>query len=80
MPKEEESIQEEEQDKKIGFWQIVFSTLAAAIGVQSKANLKRDFSQSSPFPFIVAGLVFTVIFMGCLIVAANLMLHSLEGT
>ncbi|VUD47304.1 hypothetical protein TDB9533_01000 [Thalassocella blandensis] len=53
-----------EQDKaKPGFWSLIGSTIAAAFGVQNRKNLERDFSQSSPFPFIIAGVLFTVLFV-----------------
>jgi uncharacterized membrane protein YhdT len=45
------------------FWEVVGSTLAAAIGVQSKANKVRDFSRGNPVHFIVAGILFTVVFV-----------------
>lgn len=45
------------------FWEVVGSTLAAAIGVQSKANKVRDFSRGNPVHFIAAGILFTVVFV-----------------
>jgi hypothetical protein len=45
------------------FWQVIGSTFAAAIGVQKKANKERDFSRGRPLPFIVAGIVFTTLFV-----------------
>ncbi len=46
-----------------GFWSIVLSTLAAAIGVQSEKNRQRDFSQGRPAVFITAGILFTLLFI-----------------
>lgn len=43
--------------------QVVASVLAAAFGVQSTANRERDFTQGSATTFIIAGLVFTVLFI-----------------
>ncbi|MFT5012808.1 MAG: hypothetical protein ACJAX5_001686 [Patiriisocius sp.] len=48
---------------KPSFLQVMMSVLAAAIGVQSAKNRERDFSQSSPMPYIVGGLIFTVLFV-----------------
>ena len=42
---------------------VVKSILAAAIGVQSDKNRTRDFEQGSPLTFIVAGIVFTLVFI-----------------
>lgn len=70
----------EEEDKaapetrKPGFWSIVLSTMAAAIGVQSNKNRERDFSQGSPLPFIVAGIIFTVLFILTVITVVNLVI------
>jgi len=62
-----------EQTKR-GFFKLVMSTLAAAIGVQNRKNLEEDFSQSSPYPFIVAGILFTVLFLLTLIVIVHFVL------
>jgi Protein of unknown function (DUF2970) len=43
--------------------QIVGSTIAAALGVQSSRNRQRDFAAGRPAHFIVAGIVFTVLFV-----------------
>ena len=45
------------------FFQVTMSVLAAALGVQSDKNRERDFSQSSPLPYIVGGLLFTILFV-----------------
>lgn len=46
-----------------GFWEVVMSVLAAAIGVQNSKNRERDFTYGNPLVFIVAGLIFTVLFI-----------------
>lgn len=50
--------------KGTGFWAVVQSVLAAAIGVQSQANKERDFTQGNPLHFIVGGLIGTLVFIG----------------
>ncbi|TDJ39750.1 MAG: DUF2970 domain-containing protein [Gammaproteobacteria bacterium] len=50
------------------------STLAAAFGVQSKANKDRDFSTGKPVHFIIAGIVFTALFVVTIITVVNLVL------
>lgn len=42
---------------------IIQSTLAAAIGVQSKKNRERDFQEGNAGTFIAAGIIFTVLFI-----------------
>ena len=42
---------------------IIQSTLAAAIGDQSKKNRERDFEEGNAGAFIVAGIIFTALFI-----------------
>ena len=42
---------------------IIQSTLAAAIGVQSKKNRERDFEEGNAGAFIAAGIMFTTLFI-----------------
>lgn len=52
---------------KPSFSQTIKSILAAFIGVQSSQNRKIDFEQSSPATYIVAGLIFTVLFIAVIV-------------
>jgi quinol-cytochrome oxidoreductase complex cytochrome b subunit len=47
----------------IGWLNVVKSTIAAACGVQTNANRERDFQQGKPVTFIIAGLVFVLVFI-----------------
>ena len=67
----------EDREKPLTFWQIVASTLAAAFGVQSSSNRKRDFSRAKPIHFIVAGLVFTIAFITILVLVVRTVLENL---
>lgn len=55
-------------------FKLLMSTLAAAFGVQNKKNLEDDFQQTSPVPFILAGILFTVIFVLALVGIVNVVL------
>lgn len=55
--------EEAESSEGASFLQVVGSVMAAAFGVQSSKNRKRDFSQDSFTPYIVAGVLFTVAFV-----------------
>jgi len=50
---------------------VVQSTLAAAIGVQSKENRERDFEEGNAGTFIVAGVLFTVLFVATIVVVVT---------
>ena len=52
-----------ESEKAPGFFDIVLSTVAAAFGVQSKRNYQRDFHSGNIWTYVVAGIVFTVVFV-----------------
>lgn len=43
--------------------QVIKSVLAAAIGVQSNDNRQKDFTQGSLSTYVIAGLIFTVLFV-----------------
>lgn len=57
------SKENRDSDSRPGFWQVVLSVLAAALGVNSRRNQERDFESSTPVPFIVGGIIFGVIFV-----------------
>jgi len=57
------------------FGQICKSVLAAAIGVQSEENRQRDFqSKHSALLYIIAGIIFTVLFVLLIVSVVNLVL------
>jgi hypothetical protein len=66
----------EASPKRLTAWQIVSSTIAAAFGVQSSRNRSRDFQAGKPSHFIVAGLVFTVLFVVGMIMLVRLVLSA----
>jgi len=59
---------------KVSFLSILQSTLAAAIGVQSEKNRQRDFTHGKPIYFIIAGLIFIVVFIAVIITVVQLVL------
>ncbi|MBS3952940.1 MAG: DUF2970 domain-containing protein [Methylomicrobium sp.] len=48
---------------KTNILSVIKSVLAAAIGVQSDQNRKKDFEEGSFSSFIIVGLIFTVLFI-----------------
>ncbi|MDP1521176.1 DUF2970 domain-containing protein [Porticoccus litoralis] len=65
-----------DNEKKPGFWQIVFSTMAAFFGVQSNKNRERDFKHGNIYAYVASGLIFTVIFIFCVITVVKMVLSS----
>lgn len=64
-PAEERGASRNEPEQKSGLktWQVITSVLAAALGVQSSRNRERDFKQGKVGVFIVAGFIFTLLFI-----------------
>ncbi len=52
-----------ENNQGVGFINVLKSTLFAACGIQTKANRERDFEQGKPSTFIIAGIIFVVVFV-----------------
>lgn len=67
----------EDKDKKPSFGQVVLSTLAAAIGVQSNKNRERDFKGGSIKAYIAAGVIFTALFVIALILVVKTVLSNM---
>ncbi len=57
-----------------GLIDVVLSVMAAAIGIQTQANKERDFGSGNPLAYIIAGLIFTTLFVLTLIGIVNLVL------
>jgi hypothetical protein len=63
---------EKSDNKSVSLWAIIGSVFAAAFGIQSDENRKRDFRKGRPTDFIVMGVIFVVI----LITGMILFVHS----
>lgn len=48
---------------KPGIWQLFKSVFGAMAGIQSEKQRQQDFSASSPLPFIIVGVFFTLLFV-----------------
>ena len=68
--------QKEADDAPLTFWQIAGSTVAAAFGVQKRANRERDFTRGKPLHFIIAGVVFTALFVLTVALVVQLVLRN----
>ena len=60
------------KDDKPSLIEVVLSVFAAALGVQNSKNRERDFTSGSPVVFIVAGLIFTIIFVVTIVTIVHL--------
>lgn len=58
--------------------QVIQSVLAGAFGVQTNEARKRDFQSHSPVPYIIGGVIFTVMLVVGLIILVNVILGSAD--
>ena len=59
-----------------GVLKVMQSILAGAFGVQSDKRREEDFSSHSPWPYIIAGVLFTAGFVVGLIVIVQMVLAN----
>ena len=63
--------------KGLGLRAVLSSTIAAAIGVQSSDNRRRDFEQGRARDYIFAGIAFTIVFVLTMIFIVRTVLGDL---
>ena len=66
----------EEEKKALNPFQVISSVFAAGLGVQSSKNRERDFKQGRAGVFIAAGLIFTLGFIGLMVVIVQMVLKG----
>ncbi len=69
----------ESSNDKVTMLNVVQSTLAAAIGVQSEKNRQRDFKKGKPITYILSGIIFVVVFISVIVAIVQLVLSSAAG-
>lgn len=69
-----EKREESGKPEKLTFWKMMLSVMQASFGVQNKKNKERDFASGNIKGFIVAALVFTVLFVLSVATVVNLVL------
>ena len=63
-----------QSEKKLSLIDVALSVCAAALGVQSSKNRKRDFSRGNPITFLFFGALFTIIFVLTIIGVVHLVI------
>ena len=59
---------------KVNMVQLIKDVLSSAIGVQSDENRRRAFEQGSWQTYLIAGFVFTTLFVGLIVLIVSLVL------
>lgn len=66
----------EQEPESPGLGRAIMSAMAAAFGVQSGKNRERDFKQGRARNFIIAGVLFTMVFILVIVVVVKLVLRQ----
>lgn len=75
-PEETGKPAQKKQQNGPGVLKVMQSILAGAFGVQSDKRREEDFSSHSPWPYIIAGVLFTACFVVGLVLIVKLVLAS----
>lgn len=75
-PAESDAAAADTEHKRLKPRQLVASVFAAGLGIQSSKNRERDFKEGSAGMFIVAGLVFTAMFIGGVYLLVRIVLET----
>lgn len=72
MTQDPDATERQPTPTRLGPLAVIGSVLAAAIGVQNRRNRERDFAHGNPVVFMVAGIVFTALFVLTLVFVVSL--------
>lgn len=60
--------------KKPGLRQVLKAVAGAFIGVQSEQQRQQDFNSQSPLPYLIVGVLMTIVFVATLVGVVSLVL------
>lgn len=69
-------MSEQQDPEDPGLGKAILSALAAAFGVQSGKNRERDFKHGKARNFIIAGVLFTVVFILVIVGVVKLVMRQ----
>jgi hypothetical protein len=67
---------DKEPDQKPTLLQVIGSVLSAATGIQNRKNRERDFKHGKSSTFIIAGIIFVILFIGSVYSVVQLVLRQ----
>ena len=71
-----EPRQQDDDDKPLGFFQMLQNVLAAFIGIQSQEKREQAFKKMKPIHVLISGLMLVAIFMGTVIAIVSTILAT----
>ncbi len=72
------SNDKDDEQQPLSLWQVAVSVLAAAFGVQSKANKVRDFTRGSAKQFIIVGIILTLVLLLTVVTLVQFILSNTQ--
>lgn len=73
---QDENGEQKEKPDSINPLHVISSVFAAGLGVQSSKNRERDFKQGNFKAFVIAGIIFTLLFIGAVFAIVQMVLKS----
>ena len=64
----------DDKRKRVGLLTALISVFRAAFGVQKRVNMERDLNATNPKVFILAALIFLVLFIASIVTVVQLVL------
>lgn len=64
-----------QDDRKLGFLQVLGSVVSSFVGVQKDATRERDFKHGRPRDFILVGVLLTILFVLSVWGVVQLVMH-----
>lgn len=65
---------DQSRPNQVSFLQVILSVIQASFGVQNRKNRERDFTQGKFWPFVIAALLFTAIFVLTIVAVVTMVL------
>ena len=72
----DEQGEKQEHPEKLSVFSVISSAMWAAVGVQKSKNRERDFKSGKLLPFIIAGVIFTLLFIGTVFTVVKVVLKN----
>lgn len=76
MTEHNEESSKDETGQSMGLLSVIGSVFSAGLGVQNSKNRERDFKQGNFKVFVIAGIIFTLVFIGVVYTVVQVVLKS----
>jgi hypothetical protein len=71
-------MNDKDEKNSVSFLNVCKSVLMSFLGVQKESVRERDFKIGKPAHFIIVGILLTLVLIGILITAVQLLLHTVN--